>query len=200
MKREHFSARAIFGLLIAPILIAVLTLLLVLSLSFLKVYGVTIPAVFIIALYSSVLYLAWLYRPVRYSDTAVLEKINILGAPSEVSDCLKTISKNRLINVNIIRFLGRTSRKPNQSEIVKHVNDSGINLTSTRIREIAGDLEKIGLVASLRGTHEREYTLTKKGQWCFLAVEYYFPKRNGLFVLRNEILQKALQPFPETNE
>jgi predicted transcriptional regulator len=126
--------------------------------------------------------------------------VDIRDAPEEVANQLKTISKNHLVNVEIILYLGKTSRKPIQSEIVKHVTDSGINLTPTRIGEIVGDLEKMHLISSSKSTYERQYWLTKKGEWCFMTVRYYFPKRNWLFVLRNQIVQKEFPPFPKTDE
>ena len=156
--------------------------------------------VLVIVLYPALFYFTWLFRKVSYSDTTILDKIDINGAPEEIAEQLKIISRNRLVNLNIILFLGETRRKPNQSEIVKHLTDSGINLTPTRIREIIGDLEKMHLIISVKGIHEREYSLTKKGDWCFAAAQYYFPKRNGLFVLRNQIVQKKFPPFPESDE
>jgi FlaA1/EpsC-like NDP-sugar epimerase len=200
MKKGHFSARALFTLLVVPILIAIITIVLGVLLSSLSTYGVSLTLVFVVVVYPSFIYFAWLFRKVSYSDTAVLDKIDIYGAPEEVANQLKTISKNHLVNVKIILFLGRTNRKPNQSEIVKHITDSGIDLTPTRIRQIVGDLEKMYLISSVKGIYEREYSLTKKGEWCFEAVRYYFPKRNGLFVLRNQIIQKEFLPFPETDD
>jgi predicted transcriptional regulator len=200
MRREHFSIKALFILLIVPILIAILTIVLVVLLSPLSSYGLNLPLIFVIVFYPSFMYFVWLFRRVSYSDTVVLDSVDIRGAPEEVANQLKTISKNRLINVEIILFLGKTNRKPIQSEIVKHVTDSGIKLTATRIREIIGDLEKMHLISSTKGTYERQYWLTKKGEWCLMAVRYYFPRRNWLFVLRNQIVQKSFPPFPETDE
>jgi FlaA1/EpsC-like NDP-sugar epimerase len=201
MKRKHFSARALFVLLIVPILIAITTFVLVVFLPSLSPYGLSLPIVFVVVVfYPSVLYFVWAFRRVSYSDTAVLDRINIIGAPEEVSNQLKTVSKSHLVNVEIIRFLAKTNRKPIQSEIVKHVIDSGISLTATRIREIIGDLEKMHLISSSKSTYERQYWLTKKGEWCFTASMYYFPKRNWLFVLRNQIVQKEFPPFPEEGE
>lgn len=200
MGRKHSPARGLSKLLAVPVLIAALTLIIVLSLPSLESYGVTLLTVFfVVVIYPSSLYLIWLFSRVRYSDTAVLDKVTIYGAPEEVADQLKTVSRKRLVNARIILFLGSVSRKPIQSEIVKHLTDVGIDLTATRIREILGDLEKLGLVSSSKPTYERQYTLTKKGQWCLTAAKYYFPKRTGLFVLRNEIIQKKFLPFPETN-
>jgi predicted transcriptional regulator len=199
IERKHSPTKGLSKLLLVPVSIAVLTLTLVLLLPYLESYGVTLLLVIFVAVYPSALYVAWLFGIVHYSDTAVLDKVNIYGAPEEVANQLKTTNKNRLVTVRIILLLGSISRKPSQSEIVKYLTDMGIDLTATRIREILGGLEKMGLVSSSKPTYERQYWLTKKGQWCLAAAKYYFPKRNGLFVLRNEIIQKRFSPFPETN-
>ncbi len=199
LERKNSIAKGLSTLLLVPITIAIITLALVLLLPLLEVYGVTLLTVSFLAAYSLALYFAWVFSRVRYSDSAVLDKVNIYGAPEEVANLLKTISKNRLVNVRIILFIGSIRRKPIQSEIVKHLIDKGINLTATRIRELLNDLERLGLVGSSKSTYERQYWLTEKGKWCLEAAKYYFPERRGLFVLRNEILQKRLSPFPETN-
>lgn len=200
MITKRSVAKGLSKLLVVPVLIAVLTLIIVLLLPSLESYGVTLLTVFFgVVAYPSFIYLAWLFSKVRYSDTEVLDKIVIYGAPEEVVNQLKTISKNRLVNVHIILFLGSINRKPIQSEIVRHLKKIRIALTATRIREILQDLEKLNLITSSKPTYERKYRLTKKGNWCFIVSKYHFPKRNGLFVLRNEILQKKFSPFPETN-
>jgi predicted transcriptional regulator len=199
IERKHSSAKGLSKLLLVPVLIAILTVTLFLLLPYLESYGVTLLLIFSVAIYFSAIYLVWLFNIVHYSDTEILDKVTIYGAPEDVANQLKTTNKNRLVTVRILFFLGSINRKPSQSDIVKHLTDNGINLTATRIREILSDLEKMGLLASTKPTYERQYRLTKKGQWCLNAAKYYFPKRNGLFVLRNEILQKKFPPFPETN-
>ena len=104
MKKEHFSVRALFSILIVPILIAILTIVLVILLPPLSSYGLNLPLIIVLVSYPSFIYFYWLFHEVSYSDTRVLDMVDIRGAPEEVANQLKTISKNRLVNVEIILF------------------------------------------------------------------------------------------------
>lgn len=200
MKRNNSPIKPLFKLLIVPCITAVLTVVLVLFLPILSSYGVTLLVIFFLAFYPLSIYFAWLFKMVRYSDTLILDKVTIYGAPEEVASQLKTTNKNRLVTVNIIKFIGSINRKPIQNDIVKYLTTIKIDLTPTRIREILSDLEQLWLIKSSKPTYERQYWLTKKGEWCLIAIKYYFPKRNWLFVVRNEIINKKFPDFPQTND
>lgn len=199
-QRKKSPIKPLIKLLGIPCFTAILTIVLVLLLTTLNSYGVNLLVVFFLALYPLSIYFGWLFNKVRYSDTLILDKVTIYGAPEEVSNQLKTTNKNRLVTVNIIEFLGKVNKKPIQSEIVKYLTSVKIDLTPTRIREILSDLKRLGLIKSSKPTYERQYWLTKKGEWCLEAIKYYFPNRNGLFILRNEIIQKQFPIFPENDD
>jgi predicted transcriptional regulator len=199
-KRKKSSIKPLIKLLGVPCFTAILTVVLVLLLPALNSYGVNLLVVFFLALYPLSIYFGWLFSKVRYSDTLILDKVIIYGAPEQVSNQLKTTSKNRLVTVNIIELLGKVNKKPIQNDIVKYLISVKIDLTPTRIREILSDLERLGLIKSSKPTYERQYWLTKKGEWCLEAIKYYFPSRNGLFVFRNEIIQKQFPIFPQNDD
>ncbi len=57
--------------------------------------------------------------------------------------------------------------------IAKEVGES-VAKTKYHLQE----LEKIGIIGSMKLTREKFFLLTKKGRWCLKAVYLYYPKTN----------------------
>jgi predicted transcriptional regulator len=194
-------AKTLFYLLVVPVLIVLIPLVFSVALPFFGISVLNLPVVIVLVLYPIAFYLMWLLLKVPYSDTTVLDRITIPNAPEEIEEQLKTLSKNHLVNVDIILILGNSNKNLNQTEIVDQLHEMSVDLTATRIREILKVLEdkKLGLISSLKGTHERDYKLTNKGEWCYSAIKIVFPKRNIWFIIRHQLGIKKLPQFPETN-
>lgn len=191
------STKTLATLLLAPILIVLISFLILRVLPIFKVYVLNFELVLIFDLYPTFFYCLWLFQKVPYTDPTVLDKVVMSNAPRDVEKQLKSISKKYFVTNLVILFLGNTNKHPIQQEIVDHLEDEGVDLSSTRIRKILGRLESLHLIISVKGAHEREYSLTEKGTWCFKAIKYYFPKRNFLFILRNQLVEKELPQFPK---
>lgn len=197
MNRKSQSTKTLLALIIPPILIVLIPLLLLWILPIFKVYIVNFPIVLVMVLYPLFFYFLWILTKVPYTDPTVLDTIVMTNAPRDVEKQLKSISKKYFVTKEIILYLGNSNRSPIQTDIVNYLNNMGVDLTSTRIRKILEKLESMHLISSVKGTHEREYSLTKKGIWCYNAIRYYFPKRNFWFVVRNQLIKKELPPFPD---
>ena len=60
----------------------------------------------------------------------------------------------------------------------------GIEYSQPAIEKYLADLENAGIVESKKA-YKKEYHLTDKGKWCFLAVEKCFPNRYLFFIIRH---------------
>ncbi len=144
-----------------------------------------------------VIYLAFIFSEVSY-DYKVLRRITI-PAPKQIQDLLKTTTtRGALINIKLISaFKGNYTLS--QTDLVKHVRDEGIELTDKRIRDYITELEKMNLISSPPTAWKKEYTITKKGKWCYQCIKHRFPKRYVWFLIRNNLRYSKLPRFPETD-
>lgn len=192
--------KGILWLSLAPILVVVFALVSFRLLPLFRIFVLPLTTVIPIILYTFVIYIFLLSLKVPYADLDILDSVRIPQAPKEISSLLKKTTRgtNRLINVELISVLGK---KPLiQSRIVERTQKRGINLSSTQIIGYLSELETKSIIHSKKGTYEREYSLTKKGKWCYEAVKECFPKRQFWFIIRHYLGVRKLPPFPKVIE
>lgn len=151
----------------------------------------------VIALFSSVLYVAVLLQDNAYTDSEVLDLVQIPNARKEIEDLLKTRTRgtNRLINSALISILGE-KKKLHQSDFGKYLKKFDIDLTQPAVNNYLSRLEAAEILVSTKGIYTIEYSLTRKGQWCYDAVKKCFPKRYFFFIIRHYLAFRNLSPFP----
>jgi predicted transcriptional regulator len=64
--------------------------------------------------------------------------------------------------------------------IAKEIGDS-VAKTKYHLQE----LEKVGIIGSMKLTREKFFLLTKKGEWCLKAIYIYYPKNNMEKILKS---------------
>jgi hypothetical protein len=153
-------------------------------------------AFLVLALFSIVLYVAVLLQPNAYTDSEVLDLVQIPNAGNGIEKLLKTrtIGTNRLINCALISILGEKNTL-HQSDFGKYLKKADIDLTQPAVNTYLSRLEMAGILASAKGIYTVDYSLTKKGQWCYDAVKKCFPKRFFFFVIRHYLGLRNLPPF-----
>lgn len=202
------KASTLFGVVVNLVLFPLLMVLIpIIFLYVLPSIGISILypipiLILVIDLYTLIFYIMALLQRVVYSDLKVLDMVVIPNAPREIKNTLKkTTSKTyQLINVELISCLCAHAKKPLiQSKIVKQVQGKGVDLTSTQIIKYLKNLEKMGIIRSLKGMYKREYNLTEIGKWCCKAVKVCFPRRQFWFIIRHYLGHRSLPPYPEAN-
>ena len=106
--------------------------------------------------------IAYLFKSKNFSGRYV----DVKEAPLYINNTLKDGTKR-----NIIRSLKK--EKKYLTLIAKEVGDS-VAKTKYHLQE----LEKIGIIGSMKLTREKFFLLTKKGDWCLKAIYIYYPKNN----------------------
>jgi predicted transcriptional regulator len=76
---------------------------------------------------------------------------------------------------NIIRALSK--EKKYMTAISKEINEN-----APRLRYHLKQLEKSHLLKSFKLAREAYFSLTKEGQWCLDAINYYYPRTNLQFI------------------
>lgn len=192
MERSLFL-RGILYLALVPILIFVVLLL------FLYFSLLDSLTLFIMVLYSFVIYLGILFQKNSYTDSKVLDMVEIPNAPEEIVDIIKTKTlRNKLINITLISILGK-KKKLSQTDLVKGVLKTSVELSHPAIVKYISALEDAGIFASKKGAHKIDYVLTEKGKWCYKAIKKCFPKRFFFFILRHYLGIRGLPEFPKNN-
>lgn len=92
--------------------------------------------------------------------------VDVKEAPLHINNILKDGTK-RLI----IKSLKR--EKKYLTLIAKEIDES-VAKTKYHLQE----LEKVGIIGSMKLTREKFFLLTTKGQWCLKAIYIYYPKNN----------------------
>lgn len=194
MKNSLFL-KGILYLALVPILLTIL-IVLALSLSLLEVSNL-----FGIVLLSLIIYFSVLLQENAYSDSKVLDMVEIPNAPRKIEALLKkgTRKTYRLVNANLILILG-AKKTLCQSDLAKYLNKRGFDFSIPGVTRYTSELEAEGIFASRKGAYRIEYHLTKKGEWCYEAVRKCFPKRFFFFVIRHYLRFQKLPKFPQNNE
>jgi predicted transcriptional regulator len=142
------------------------------------------------------IYFILLARKTPYTDSEIMDKVQIPNAPAEIDELLKKKTRtNRLINANLILVLGR-KRKLSQSDLVEQMKKIGIEYSQPAIEEYLSDLEVAGILESKKA-YKKEYHLTPKGEWCYQAIKKCFPTRFMFFVIRHYLGKRKLPAYPQ---
>ena len=105
---------------------------------------------------------AYLFKSKRFSGRYV----DVKEAPLYINNTLKDRTKR-----DIIKSLKK--EKKYLTLIAKEIGES-VAKTKYHLQE----LEKIGIIGSMKLTREKFFLLTKKGTWCLKAIYVYYPKNN----------------------
>jgi len=156
---------------------------------------------FVIVLFSLMIYFSILLQENTYSDSKVLDMVEIPNAPRKIETLLKrrTSKTYRLINAQLILILG-TKKTLSQSDLAKHLNKRGFDFSIPGVTRYISELKNEGIFESRKGAYRIEYSLTKKGKWCYEAVKKCFPKRFFFFVIRHYLKLRKLREFPQDED
>ncbi len=105
---------------------------------------------------------AYLFRSKNFSGRYV----DVKEAPLQINNTLKDKTKR-----DIIKSLKK--EKKYLTLIAKEIGES-VAKTKYHLEE----LEKVGIIGSMKLTREKFFLLTEKGKWCLNAVYLYYPKDN----------------------
>jgi len=187
---DNLRVKGILYIFLVPILLAVITLLSILY------FFVALANVLVIIVYTLAFHLLMLFRKNAYTDSEVLDKVQIPNAPPDIVDLLKKVTRtNRLINVNLILVLGK-KKKLSQSDLVEQMRKRGIEYSHPAIEKYLSELEEAGIFGSKKA-YKKEYYLTPKGEWCYKAVKKCFPQRFFYFIIRHYLGKRTLPSFPQ---
>ena len=106
--------------------------------------------------------IAYLFKSKNFSGRYV----DVKEAPLYINNTLKDATKR-----NIIRTLRK--EKKYLTLVAREVGES-VAKTKYHLQE----LEKVGIIGSMKLTREKFFLLTKKGDWCLKAIYIYYPKNN----------------------
>jgi len=110
----------------------------------------------------TILILVYLFKPKNFYR----KYVDIKEVPLNVDNALKDVIKRQ-----IMKTLKR--EKKYLTAIAKEV-DHSVAKTKYHLHE----LEKLGLIASLKLTREKFFLLTERGKVCLNAIYIYYPKNN----------------------
>lgn len=105
---------------------------------------------------------AFLFKSKQFSRRYV----DVKEAPLHINNTLKDETKKQ-----IMRSLKR--EKKYLTLIAKEIGES-VAKTKYHLQE----LEKVGIIGSMKLTREKFFLLTTKGEWCLKAIYIYYPKNN----------------------
>ena len=106
--------------------------------------------------------IAYLFKSKKFSGRYV----DVKEAPLYINNTLKDKTKR-----DIIKSLKK--EKKYLTLIAKEIGES-VAKTKYHLQE----LEKIGVIGSMKLTREKFFLLTGKGKWCLKAIYIYYPKNN----------------------
>ena len=106
--------------------------------------------------------ITYLFKSKRFSGRYV----DVKEAPLYVNNTLKDKTKR-----DIIRSLRK--EKKYLTLVAREIGES-VAKTKYHLQE----LEKVGIIGSMKLTREKFFLLTEKGKWCLKAIYLYYPKHN----------------------
>ena len=92
--------------------------------------------------------------------------VDVKEAPLHINNTLKDETKRLIIK-------SLRKEKKYLTLIAKEIGES-VAKTKYHLEE----LEKVGIIGSMKLTREKFFLLTKKGEWCLKAIYIYYPKNN----------------------
>jgi len=96
--------------------------------------------------------------------------VEIKEAPIGINNLLRDSVKRKIIKA-------LSKEKKYMSAIAKEINEN-----APLLRYHLKQLEKAHLLKSYKLAREAYFSLTKEGQWCLNAINYYYPKTNLQFI------------------
>jgi DNA-binding MarR family transcriptional regulator len=107
-------------------------------------------------------FVSYMFRTKRFTE----KYVDIKEAPLEINNALKDKTKR-----NIIRSLQK--EKKYLTLIAKEIGES-VAKAKYHLKE----MEKLGIITSMKLTRENFFLLTDKGIMCLNAIKVYYPKNN----------------------
>jgi len=146
-------------------------------------------------------------RKVDYGSK-ILNAIKIEEAPIHVTELLsETTSRGVLINQLIIKTLAG-KHGISQTDLHRDLEiPPEISITKERVRQYALGLKGEGIIHDISPEmgegKKRAYVLTKRGEWCLLAIRKYYPTYYVSYLIRDILrtrLRNKLPPFDSIKE
>ncbi len=107
---------------------------------------------------------------------------DIKEAPLEINNALKSELKRK-----IIRTLAKGKK---YLSVISKDTDEHV----AKVKYHLSDLERLGIVATMRLTREKFFMLTDLGRWCLRAIDIYYP--TGFYgAIKNLVNKKSLKPL-----
>lgn len=97
--------------------------------------------------------------------------VEIKEAPLEINNIMRDSVKRKIIKA-------LSKEKKYMSAIAKEINEN-----APLLRYHLKQLEKAHLLKSFKLAREAYFSLTKEGQWCLDAINYYYPRTNLQLIL-----------------
>jgi hypothetical protein len=92
--------------------------------------------------------------------------VDVKEAPLNINNILKDETKRMIIK----------SLKREKKYLTLIAEEIGESVAKTKYH--LQELEKVGIIGSMKLTREKFFLLTKKGEWCLNAIYIYYPKNN----------------------
>ena len=146
-------------------------------------------------------------RKVDYGSK-ILNAVIIEEAPIQITRLLsETTSRGVLINQLIIRTLAE-KRGISQTDLYRELPIAAeLCPTKEMVRQYAKKLENEKIIRDIASEigegKKRVYVLTKRGEWCMLAIKKYYPRYYVSFLVRDLLktrLRNKLPPFDSVKE
>lgn len=133
-----------------------------------------------------ILYVVVVLSSVNY-DAPRMRQVYWQGVAPDLVDLMtSTTARGDFIYLKLVRsFTNHT--KMSQSDLHEKVTKGGIDLTLPAVREYIIKLETAGLISTplTTGTQAKQYSLTKRGEWCQSVLKTVLPRSYFMFYLRN---------------
>jgi len=139
-------------------------------------------------------------RKVDYGSK-ILNTIRIEEAPINITRLLsETTNRGVLINQLIIKTLAE-KRGISQTDLYRELPIPAETCpTKERVRQYAVKLENEKIIRNIASEaaegKKRVYVLTKRGEWCLLAIRKYYPTYYGSFLVRDVLRTRLRKKLP----
>jgi DNA-binding transcriptional ArsR family regulator len=112
-----------------------------------------------------------IYKTLTKKRNYFEKMVEIKEAPLEINNMMRDPVKRKIIKA-------LSKEKKYMSAIAKEINEN-----APLLRYHLKQLEKAHLLKSFKLAREAYFSLTKEGQWCLDAINYYYPRTNIQLIL-----------------
>jgi DNA-binding transcriptional ArsR family regulator len=112
-----------------------------------------------------------IYKTLTKKRNYFEKMVEIKEAPLEINNIMRDPVKRKIIKA-------LSKEKKYMSAIAKEINEN-----APLLRYHLKQLEKAHLLKSFKLAREAYFSLTKEGQWCLDAINYYYPRTNIQLIL-----------------